>query len=110
MVPRDLTQLMLFLEHFTVVCSTLLPDDHPLPEVCFTLLEDANTNKKELNEKLKKNIKFAMHMLLVIQIQTNLYAKFVERGKRIVYPTFSNMIFSILLDQFIEPVLPGPLS
>ena len=49
-------------------------------------------------------------MLRVMKIQTNLYANSVERGKWIVYPTFSNMVFSILSDQFIKPVLPGPLS
>ena len=80
MVPRDLTQLMLFFEHFTVVCATLLPDTHPLPEGCFILLEEANFNKKELNEKIKRNPKLATQMLRVVQIQTNMYAKAVERG------------------------------
>jgi len=75
MVPRDLTQMMLFLKHFTVVCATLLPDEHPLPEACFILLKKANTNKKELNEKLKKHVKLATQMLRIVQIQTNLYTK-----------------------------------
>ena len=48
-------------------------------------------------------------MLRVIQIQTNLYTKAVEEGRRIVYPTFSAMILNILADQFIPPELPGPL-
>jgi len=110
MVQRDLTQLILFLQHFTVVCTTLLPDEHLLTEVCFILLEKANINKKELNEKLKKNVKLATQMLRIVQIQTNLYSKSVERGKRIIFPTFSLMVFNILFDQFFVPVLPGPLS
>ena len=110
MVPRDLTTLMLFIEHFTVMCATLLLDNHPLPEVCFISIEEMNGNKKEMNDKLKKNQKLATQMLRVMQIQTNLYAKSVERGKQIVYPTFSTMVFSILSDQFMYPILPGPLS
>ena len=110
MVPRGLTQLILFLEHFTVVCATLLQDEHPLPEVCFILLEEANLNKKELNEKLKKNAKLATQMLRIVQIQTSLYTKSVGRGRRIIYPTFSSVIFNILLDQFLALVFPGPFN
>ena len=108
-VPRDLTQLMLFVKNFTVVCATVLQEIHPIAEHCFILLQEATENKKELNEQLKKKDTLAAELVRTIQIQTNIYCKSIERGRFTVYPTFGNFIFTISTDQFFPPTLPGPI-
>ena len=100
---------MLFIEHYTVVCATVLKESYPLVEHCFILLQEATESKKDLNEKLKKNDTLAAELVQAIQIQTNIYCKSVERGRYTVYPTFGNLIFTILADQFFPPTLPGPV-
>ena len=109
MVPQDLTQLLIFLEHFTVVCATLLSDRHPLVEQCFIFLQEATENKKDNKEKLKKRETLAAELVSAVQIQTNIYCKSVERGQRTVYPTFRDLIFKVMSDQFLPPQLPSPI-
>ena len=71
---------MLFIEHYAVVCATVLKESYPLVEHCFILLQEATENKKDLNEKLKKNDTLAAELVWAIQIQQKFIASLLNEA------------------------------
>jgi len=98
--------LVLFVEHSTIVIATLLSDIYRLAEECFETLEELEANKRHLNNKAAINVRLASQFVRCIQIQTNEYARSIEKGRRVKYPSFSDLVSTIIMVQFLAPPLP----
>ena len=48
-------------------------------------------------------VKFTSQFVRTTQIQMNKYARSIENGRRVKYPTFSTVVLAVLTDQFLPP-------
>ena len=110
LVPKGYVPITLFVEHYTILMATLLPDQHDVSKELFETLEELEQNKRHINAKAGDDIKFASQFICSIQIQMNKYARSVERGRRVKYPTFSTIVSALLTNQFLSPPLPAKIK
>ena len=59
--------MILFVEHYTVVMTTLLYDTHGVPEELFETIDKLEQNKRHLNAKAVE-LKFSSQFVRTIQI------------------------------------------
>ena len=55
-------------------------------------------------------VKFTSQFVRTTQIQMNEYARSIENGRKVKYPTFSTVVSAVLTDQFLRSPLPTKLE